>query len=406
LVPAQLLSNVKIFLRLSVLAIMGATLFRLGSHPRHRKSIGYMLPFWVFASWALLSAVWSPLRQTTLGQAVSLFTLVSLASVIAIKWSGERATSAVLCCLALGTSACCILLLLCHVLLPAAGAMTRNHGGLLHPTSAGATASLGLIIVLASRLLWSWGWARRLCLPACLAYTAVLLISTNRLALVLALGLGLLMVLSFSDRFWFTAAVVVFSVLAAAYLVLDPGLELAAESSRTMTGYAGRDQSVEELSTLSGRYEMWEAMWASFAESPWIGHGYFVTSSTGELFVWYEWGNWTAHNLCLQLLVTTGIIGTTIFLGGILRLGSLVLAGALRRQVDWRTTAFLSVVAVWYLCWGLLNESIAGPLQPESVVFYACLGIAAGAAGSASSASLQTASASPGCRITAFGETQ
>ena len=384
LLPEQLLSNTKIFLRLSVLAIMATVLLGLRSHPRQRKAIGHMLPFWVFASWSLVSTVWSPLPQVTFGQAMFVLTLVALASVIAIEWNGQSATSAVLYCITLGTGSCSALLLLCHVLLPDAGAMTRNHVGLLHSTNASATASLGLIIVVAARLLWRWTWARRSWLPVSLVYAAVLVISTNRLALVLALGLTLLLVFAFSNRVLITAAIVVSSVFAAAYLVLDPGLEFVDASSQALTAYAGRDQSEVEWSTLSGRHEMWEAIWGSFIESPWIGHGYFVTSSTGELFVWNEWGNWTAHNVFLQLLVTSGIIGTAILGWGVFRLGYLVLSGTCSGRVDWRTTAFLFTVAVWYLGWGLLNESIAGPLQPESVTFFACVGIAAGSTSSAS----------------------
>ena len=100
--------------------------------------------------------------------------------------------------------------------------------------------------------------------------------------------------------------------------------------------------------------------------------------------MWSEWGNWTAHNVFLQLLVTTGIIGTAILGGGVIRLGCLILSGTCSGRVDWQTTAFLFTVAVWYLGWGLLNESIAGPLQPESVTFFACVGLAAGSTSSAS----------------------
>lgn len=384
LLPEQLMNYAKVFLRLSVLTLMAAMLIGLRNHPRLGKVIWHMIPFWMFAAWALVSTTWSPLQKVTLGQSMGLLTLIALASVIAIKWNGPSVTSAVLYSITLGAGSCSVLLLICYVLLPGAGAMTRNHIGLLHPTNASATASLGLIIIIAARLLWGWTWARRLWLPASLAHAAVLLISMNRLALALTLGLIFLLFLAFSSRVLLTAGIVVSSVLAAAYLALDPGLNLADGSLRAVTDYAGREQSAEELSSLSGRHEMWDAIWASFAESPWIGHGYFVTSSSGELFVWYQWGNWTAHNVYLQLLATTGIIGTVVLGCGVLRLGYLLVSPPSGGRVDWQTKAFLSMVVAWYFFWGMLNESIAGPLQPESVIFYACVGIAAGAASLAS----------------------
>jgi hypothetical protein len=45
-----------------------------------------------------------------------------------------------------------------------------------------------------------------------------------------------------------------------------------------------------------------------------------------------------------------------------------------------RLQQLLVVVGVWYLGWSLLSESFMGPLQPESVFFFAALGLAVGQA--------------------------
>jgi O-antigen ligase len=123
---------------------------------------------------------------------------------------------------------------------------------------------------------------------------------------------------------------------------------------------------------------MWTAMWESFLRSPWRGHGYFVSSETGQLKVWYLWSNWTAHNFWLQVLVSTGVIGAALLawavIGYAIRLAS---AGA--RGIGARRLAFLgAAVLVWQTAWGLTNESFVGPLQPESIVFFEVLGLVAG----------------------------
>ena len=100
------------------------------------------------------------------------------------------------------------------------------------------------------------------------------------------------------------------------YYTVDPGFELVQSSLEGATTVAKRGNS-EDLRDYSGRTEMWATVWDSFLEAPLRGHGYFVSSSSGELFVWNIWANWTAHNMVLQALVSTGIIGAAVLLLGI-----------------------------------------------------------------------------------------
>jgi O-antigen ligase len=159
------------------------------------------------------------------------------------------------------------------------------------------------------------------------------------------------------------------------YLAIDPGWSLLGGAVDAISDFSTRGQSAEQLAALSGREEMWTAMWESFELSPWIGHGYFVTSETGEIYVWYMWANWTAHNFWLQTLVTTGIVGA-IFMAGAL---AFYVVGLLRRAADGRIgtrpALFAGAILAWQFLWGLTNESFVGPVQPESVVFFAALGL-------------------------------
>jgi hypothetical protein len=44
---------------------------------------------------------------------------------------------------------------------------------------------------------------------------------------------------------------------------------------------------------------------------------------------------------------------------------------------------FAVACGLWYLGWGMVNESVAGPMAPESVVFYVVLGLLVGVTTSA-----------------------
>jgi O-antigen ligase len=109
-----------------------------------------------------------------------------------------------------------------------------------------------------------------------------------------------------------------------------------------------------------------------------MGHGYFVTSKTGEIDIWDGPSNHTAHNVLLQVLVTTGAIGTVLFLWGLFQ--PLVIYGNSLPGVDrrWKLATFLGVLGIWYFGWGQLCASFMGPVRPESVVFFALLGLALG----------------------------
>jgi O-antigen ligase len=209
-------------------------------------------------------------------------------------------------------------------------------------------------------------------------HSATLILANNRMSLIATAAISLGLFLLFGRRGWRSLAVAAAAVVGLIYLTLDAGLSLAGDAASSLGAYAGRGQSVEELAALSGRAEMWEAIWKSFLDSPLIGHGYFVSSAKGELYVWYEWGNWTAHNVWLQVLVSTGVIGAALVLWGLMRAFGGVFWAAVRGTVDARLAILFASLVGWYLIWGAANESFVGPLQPESVVFFTCLGLAAG----------------------------
>ena len=121
-------------------------------------------------------------------------------------------------------------------------------------------------------------------------------------------------------------------------------------------------------------------MWASYLDAPALGHGYFVTSRTGGIHVWHETANWSAHNLLLQVLVTTGAAGAALFLTGFAAVPVLAAVRLLRTPHYRGFAALAGLLGAWAFGWGLLNESFMGPLQPESVLYFFLYGLAVGTA--------------------------
>ena len=56
----------------------------------------------------------------------------------------------------------------------------------------------------------------------------------------------------------------------------------------------------------------------------------------------------------------------------------MMIAGVMQSAASRRTSILFAVLLTWYMGWGLLNASLLGPLQAESVVFFVVLGVALG----------------------------
>lgn len=376
-------ASIKIAVRGLVLTVLTIVVVRLWQHPRRSHVVRVLLPLGLFVAWAMLSTLWSPLKSVSLGQSGSLLVLLLMALSLGILCRESADMSTVLRLISLGLLFISTLLIVTHFAFPELGSISRDGSGVMHATNAGATASLGIIILLASSLLWEWTWAKALLVPGIPIYASVLLVSQNRCSLALTIVIAVGIVAMFGGRRRLSILMVTTAVAAAVYLALDPGLEAAEAGLQSAASYTARGQSTHQLTAISGREEMWTAVWKSYAESPWIGHGYFVSSRTGQLYVWFGETNWTAHNLMLQTLVSTGLVGAVLLVCGVLR-PALLLLGRFARGVSARRTAILfAAMLAWYLGWGMLNSSLVGPLQPESVVFFAVLGIAVGRAISA-----------------------
>jgi exopolysaccharide production protein ExoQ len=93
-------------------------------------------------------------------------------------------------------------------------------------------------------------------------------------------------------------------------------------SDQLMLKFVSRSGSADELTSLTGRTEIWYTVLKLVEQQPWTGYGY-----ASSVFVLPEHQNSIgfttshAHNLALQLLLTTGWVGLILFLLSITGIG-------------------------------------------------------------------------------------
>src|SRR3954451_22084831 len=283
----------KVASRAAAVAILAVVTFWTWSDLRRGLVIRQLLPWLVFGAWAVMSTAWSPLKMFSIGQAVSLLILLTLSYCTAIVARRVDDTSYILLHICLGLLLLSAALIVAHIVAHDTFSDARNQvtGG-LHPTNAAATAGLGLLLIIAARLGFAWRWTRWLIWPSLLIHSGALLLALNRASLVVTTLVVGGLVLLYASAGWRWLLLSAASFACAIYVALDPGFLLISQGGGAIAQFIARDQSAEQLAALSGREEMWTAIWDSFLSSPWIGHGYFVSSESGSLYVWYEWTNW------------------------------------------------------------------------------------------------------------------
>jgi O-antigen ligase len=367
------LGLVKLATRFGSLLLLGCLVAARSEDTRRGAVLARLVPYGVFVLWALASASWSALPQFAVGQAIGQCVLWSVALAVGLCGRGVVATSAVLGSLTLATLAFSTVTLACRLALPGLCPLDRGADGMIHPTTAASAGSLGAVLLIACRLIWNWRWTRPVLVPGLMIHLALIYFAANRTSLALTVLIGFALLAVFGDRKLAAAAVVAGCLCGAIYLSLDPQLN-AVESGLGSTAKYVQRGSGSDLKDLSGRSELWQVIWRSYRESPWMGHGYMVSSAKGELYAWYAWGNWTAHNVVLQALVSTGAVGLVLLAGGVLVPVLVLVRGRPRghaRKVAW----FAAYLGLWFVVWGMFNESFLGPVEPEPIVFFTTLGL-------------------------------
>lgn len=378
ILPPSLLSLGRAVGRLGVLLAIGYAIYLNATQRRCWRTLALLSPFVAYCVFGVLSTLWSPLPSITLVQSISFSIAIGFAWLIGLTWESKRDTENwvgwIIGCLALTSAG----LLALRFGFPKYGALTKEVTGIFHSTAAGSTASLGIVLVIWSATCSCRWWSKwSLCsLPL---HLACILVGGNRFSLVaFVLAATLVYVCAVSRRTlgwtWLGGG-----LLALVYFLCDPGFVLLDQLFAKIAEALSQGQTSKQLQEVSGRSDMWAALWKHFGSSPFVGYGYFVTSPSGEFFMWDDWGNWTAHNVWLQSLVTMGILGTLLLVWGMFSIATNIGIKAIRSDLPCFETALLvSGLAAWFLTWSLINESFLGVMQPETLIFSLLIGLGCG----------------------------
>ena len=373
----DLLGLGKIVSRVGGLIFLMAVNLMMVRQTRIRVVVFYMLGFIAFFCWSMVTMTWSALPAVSGGQLISLAVLMLLGATIARAVESDHGARMVLFLLSLLLATRALAMVLLYFAI-GAESVSREHDSFFHSTDAAETASIG-IIVLATAKMGFPNWLTRLIFyPGMIIFAVLFVIAQNRLTLIITPPVFLLIFFMNGNRQGLVKIAFLASLITPLVMLADPGLEMFYKLVGSTEKYALRAGGDDIWFTFSGRTELWEAIWQEYVQSPIVGLGYFVTSSTGELDVWFVPRNYTAHNQMFQVLATTGIIGLVLFLCGLAIPFQLVMSKILQNDSRGRAARSVAVIFLWMALWGLLNSSFSGPLSTSSITFWINVGLVIG----------------------------
>jgi O-antigen ligase len=262
--------------------------------------------------WFVATSIYSPIRLYSFGSAVAFLSVVLFAVVVrrVVPESLLLRSSIILLTIML------LVGLALYVVAPDR-AMAEMEGGSIRRLAApfGTPNSLGrvsaIVIVLAMLAVMSGvlRWRSPEVLVAVAAGLACLYLSQSRTAMA-ALGLGLLILhLAGRPRQLLLAGVLAGFV---ALLIAILGVDIA-----DVLRLFSRTGHVSEVTTLTGRTDIWSFAWSQIVKEPVFGYGHASSKHLFPLLFHQYWG-WTtthAHNMWLQIWFTTGLVGVVLLAG-------------------------------------------------------------------------------------------
>lgn len=264
-----------------------------------------------FGVWCLATSTYSVTPLYTLGASIAFLgiwvTAVCTAKVFAPGRGLAILISALL--IAMVVSLVLYLVLPDRVMTPMDGGRILRLSGLFgSPNNLGRAAALTILLVFLAWRHLRFQQAFALTVVALLVCGACLYLSGSR-ASTLGLLVGLAVAL-LGRRPLLMAAVLVFLACGVTIFLLSP------EARELAVSLISRSGTVTEVTTFTGRTDIWQFVLEMIRQSPWLGYGF---ASTREVIPdgysgAFGWTTTSAHNLWLQAWITTGLIGLVLVL--------------------------------------------------------------------------------------------
>ncbi len=263
-----------------------------------REPAAYLMV--ILAIWFTISAAYSPIKMYSFGAGLSFLSVVLFGIVARSLISDKLLLVAIIS--AIGLMLCISLLLYViapdRVMAPMEGGTILRLAGLFGtPNSLGRIAALILLLCVVALRTRVLTLKSPLILVVSLAAVVCLILSQSRTAAVaLTFAILIMLLIDRPARLLLVSAIIILLLLI--FLFSDIRLtDVALLFSRT--GY------VSEVTTMTGRTEIWSFFWGEIQKSPVFGYGYGSSKYLMPLLYRTFWG-WTtthAHNMWIQTLV-------------------------------------------------------------------------------------------------------
>ena len=372
----------KMACRVVAFCVLNLSLMRFLYESRAWDVMRRVVPWVLFSAWSLLTITWSPTPVWSTGQLWTLVIYVTFAAHVAVSIRSADDVSFLLKGLSIGLLAINGGIIVLRLVAPELTGLSRLQPSVIgDATSLAASASLGLLLLVAAHQLWGWTWTRSLLVPGIAIHGTMMLLAASRTSFAAtALSIGYLFTRhSRRGVLWTTVLAISFGI--GAYVVSDPDLGLSELALQRVERYIDRENDPDQYrTTFNGRTQVWEIAWTSFAASPWLGQGYYNIAPTATVELWGHEQRAHAHNLPLQMLVSTGVIGFLLWTWAMGAPYWRALSGSrVGRDVDRATSRriweFALVVGGWFFLWCQFTVSFMGTPQVETSIYFALVGL-------------------------------
>ncbi|HVX16187.1 MAG TPA: O-antigen ligase family protein [Pirellulales bacterium] len=337
-------------MRLALCALCGG--YGLLNLPQALNTLTRFPTAWLvlFAGWALFTIPFAIVPTYAAAACGALISTTLFTAALVARVRGEAIVKAILASILLLVVGCWI----AQFVRPELGQpdhMTPGHepvgwrlGGLMHPNGLGAHCALAIAMLLVGRQTWNWSWTSVLALTAVLGIT--LLATGSRTSSLMVVATGALLAVRRNAGYLALAAGLMAGVL---FL----GEAFGSDWTRFLTLFT-RENGLQEISTFTGRTDLWSTAVDFIGRSPVWGHGYGCSR-----YIFLEAADFPAthpHNLFLDTAIETGIVGALIE-------GAMFVA--LARRMVIRPCALPDMVLVMVAVMGLVEVPVFNPL-PEA----------------------------------------
>jgi O-antigen ligase len=366
-------------------AVWAIVLLYAGIHGARRALSGPLLTaLLVYCLFAFGSAFYSKAFALGVGSGIALLAIAFYAAYVS-AWPTERVHRLWLALFAT-IVLMCVLSVVTYFVLPgwardfrSAGA-GRLNGVTGSGNSLGSLAAIGMVIgVYAVRTASSRSHA--FLRAFLIVIVAIALSMTQSRSAMIALAAAFIVV--FALRSLLTAMVFAGLAAVATWLLLQPQwLQTAMAAVSSALSRTGR---VAEITSVTGRTEIWAALLPTSLASPWIGYGLGSPRIVvAEAYVG-RWGDRyeSAHNWLLESVISVGMVGTALLVVFLVLLAwhlwrlrhRMQLLGPAMERADLLMLVCMQRCFVLVLFRGLTEKGFAGMASPDTVV----LAIIAGA---------------------------